>query len=75
MPAGVDTSNGSLMFTRPLEQNDSGQYRCEVQNDVGHSFQDVRILIKGEKLYVTSEDACDDVFTSWGVEVKGKRPG
>ncbi|KAA0701834.1 Nectin-3-like protein [Triplophysa tibetana] len=45
MPAGVDTSNGSLMFTRPLEQNDSGQYRCEVQNDVGRSVQDVRILI------------------------------
>uniref|UniRef100_A0A671SKP9 Nectin cell adhesion molecule 3 n=1 Tax=Sinocyclocheilus anshuiensis TaxID=1608454 RepID=A0A671SKP9_9TELE len=40
MPAGVDTSNGSLLFTRPLEPSDSGQYRCEVQNDVGQSFKD-----------------------------------
>uniref|UniRef100_A0A671SM27 Nectin-3-like protein n=1 Tax=Sinocyclocheilus anshuiensis TaxID=1608454 RepID=A0A671SM27_9TELE len=46
MPAGVDTSNGSLLFTRPLEPSDSGQYRCEVQNDVGQSFKDVRFLIQ-----------------------------
>nr|XP_055052060.1 nectin-3-like protein [Misgurnus anguillicaudatus] len=45
MPEGVETSNGSLMFTRPLEQNDSGQYRCEVWNDIGQNSQDVRILI------------------------------
>ncbi|XP_077063555.1 nectin-3-like protein [Siphateles boraxobius] len=45
MPAGVDTSNGSLLFTRPLKSSDSGQYRCEVQNDVGQSFQDVRFLV------------------------------
>ncbi|XP_051534632.1 nectin-3-like protein [Myxocyprinus asiaticus] len=45
MPAGVDSSNGSLVFTRPVEQSDSGQYRCDVQNDIGQRFQDVRILI------------------------------
>jgi len=53
MPAGVDTSNGSLLFTRPLKSSDSGQYRCEVQNDVGQSFQDVRFLVLGEKFLVT----------------------
>ncbi|XP_026081841.1 nectin-3-like protein [Carassius auratus] len=46
MPAGLDTSNGSLLFTRPLEPSDSGQYRCEVQNDVGRSFKDVRFLVQ-----------------------------
>lgn len=70
MPVGVDTSNGSLMFTRPLEQNDSGQYRCDVWNNIGQSFQDVRILILGEKFYV-STNACDDVFTLQGAKVWG----
>ncbi|XP_059370701.1 nectin-3-like protein isoform X1 [Carassius carassius] len=46
MPAGVDTSNGSLVFTHPLEPNDSGQYRCEVQNEVRQHFKDVRFLVK-----------------------------
>lgn len=49
MPAGVDTSNGSLLFTRPLKSSDSGQYRCEVRNDVGQSFKDVRFLVTGKK--------------------------
>ncbi|XP_017578591.1 nectin-3-like protein isoform X2 [Pygocentrus nattereri] len=46
MPAGVQTANGSLVFTRPLQRNDSGTYRCEVQNDVGLRSQDVQIRIR-----------------------------
>uniref|UniRef100_A0A9J8CM52 Nectin cell adhesion molecule 3 n=1 Tax=Cyprinus carpio carpio TaxID=630221 RepID=A0A9J8CM52_CYPCA len=46
MPAGLDTSNGSLLFTRPLELSDSGQYRCGVKNDVGQNFKDVRFLVQ-----------------------------
>lgn len=53
MPAGLDTSNGSLLFTRPLELSDSGQYRCGVKNDVGQNFKDVRFLVQGEKFLVT----------------------
>ncbi|XP_017206634.3 nectin-3-like protein isoform X2 [Danio rerio] len=45
MPAGVNMHNGSLVFTRPLEATDSGQYRCEVQNDVGQNFHDVPFLV------------------------------
>ncbi|XP_073673463.1 nectin-3-like protein [Garra rufa] len=49
MPAGVDISNGSLVFTRPLEPSDSGQYRCEVQNDVGQNFKDVHFMVQGNQ--------------------------
>lgn len=53
MPAGVDRSNGSLVFTRPLEPSDSGQYRCEVENNVGLGFKDVHFMVQGEKFLVT----------------------
>ncbi|KAI4898926.1 hypothetical protein NFI96_028008, partial [Prochilodus magdalenae] len=46
MPVGVRTANGSLVFTRPLQKNNSGTYRCEVQNTVGLRSQDVHIRIR-----------------------------
>lgn len=64
LPAGVSTTNSSLVFTRPLQRNDSGTYRCEVQNDVGLHSQDVHFWIHGELkfdflyLSVTSFDWC-----------------
>lgn len=48
LPAGVNTTNSSLVFTRPLQRNDSGTYRCEVQNEVGLHSQEVNIWIHGE---------------------------
>ncbi|KAI5098749.1 nectin-3-like protein precursor, partial [Silurus meridionalis] len=45
MPAGVKTINSSLVFTHPLQKNDSGTYRCEVQNEVGLHSQEVHIWI------------------------------
>ncbi|XP_062872570.1 nectin-3-like protein [Trichomycterus rosablanca] len=46
MPEGVVTANGTLVFTRPLQKNDSGTYRCEVQNDIKVHFQDVDIWVR-----------------------------
>lgn len=47
MPEGVEISNNSFAFTRPLERNDSGVYRCEVINDVGLRSQDVNLWVQG----------------------------
>ncbi|XP_076832802.1 nectin-3-like protein [Brachyhypopomus gauderio] len=46
MPAGVVIANGSLLFTRPLQMNDSGTYRCDVQNAVGSRSQEVDIWVR-----------------------------
>lgn len=48
MPEGVEVMNSTLVFLRPLLQNDSGVYRCEVANDINLRSRDVRILIQGE---------------------------
>ncbi|XP_068441036.1 nectin-3-like protein isoform X1 [Clinocottus analis] len=45
MPEGVDKSNNSFAFTRPLERNDSGVYRCEVRNGIGLQSQDVNLWV------------------------------
>lgn len=47
MPKGVEISNQSFAFTRPLERNDSGVYRCEVLNDIGLGSQDVVLWVQG----------------------------
>lgn len=47
MPEGVEISNYSLAFSRPLDRNDSGVYRCEVLNDLGLRSQDVNLWVQG----------------------------
>ncbi|KAG7262313.1 hypothetical protein CRUP_026953 [Coryphaenoides rupestris] len=46
MPDGVQISNYSFAFTRPLDRNDSGVYRCEVMNDIGLRSLDVHLWIQ-----------------------------
>ncbi|XP_076616562.1 nectin-3-like protein [Chaetodon auriga] len=46
MPEGVEISNNSFAFTRPLDRNDSGVYRCEVMNDIGLRSQDVTLWVQ-----------------------------
>ncbi|XP_068174076.1 nectin-3-like protein isoform X2 [Antennarius striatus] len=50
MPKGLEVSNESLVFTRPLRRNDSGIYRCEVTNEIGVRSQDIDLLIQGRPL-------------------------
>lgn len=47
MPEGVEVSNYSFAFTRPLDRNDSGVYRCEVLNDLGLRSLDVTLWVQG----------------------------
>lgn len=47
MPEGVEISNNSFAFTRPLDRNDSGVYRCEVMNDIGLRSQNVNLWVQG----------------------------
>ncbi|CAB1348955.1 unnamed protein product [Coregonus sp. 'balchen'] len=59
MPDGVDIVNNTFSFTRPLERNDSGLYRCEVSNDIGPRSQDVHVWIqdtRGEKSSINTPD-------------------
>ncbi|XP_028321567.1 nectin-3-like protein [Gouania willdenowi] len=46
VPDGVVISNNTLVFTRPLERNDSGIYRCEVMNDIGLRSQDINLWVQ-----------------------------
>ncbi|KAJ8280162.1 hypothetical protein GJAV_G00051280 [Gymnothorax javanicus] len=46
MPDGVEEANGTLVFTRPLERNDSGEYQCEAGNDLGRRSRDIYVLIQ-----------------------------
>ncbi|XP_063061837.1 nectin-3-like protein [Engraulis encrasicolus] len=46
LPEGVLQVNTSLLFSRPLERNDSGLYRCEVRNTIGMRYQDKHIWVQ-----------------------------
>ncbi|KAK2846797.1 hypothetical protein Q5P01_009796 [Channa striata] len=46
MPEGVQISNNSFAFIRPLERNDSGEYQCEVINDIGRGTHDVNLRVQ-----------------------------
>ncbi|XP_044210065.1 nectin-3-like protein [Thunnus albacares] len=46
MPEGVEISNNTFAFIRPLERNDSGVYRCEVTNDIGLRSKDVKFWVQ-----------------------------
>ncbi|XP_023692843.1 nectin-3-like protein [Paramormyrops kingsleyae] len=46
MPEGVDVVNGTLYFMRPLQQNDSGVYRCTVENDIDTRSRETRVWIR-----------------------------
>ncbi|TWW76983.1 Nectin-3-like protein [Takifugu flavidus] len=46
MPEGVEISNYSFAFARPLDRNDSGVYRCEVLNDLGLRSLDVTLWVQ-----------------------------
>ncbi|KAA0720025.1 Nectin-3-like protein [Triplophysa tibetana] len=46
MPEGAELLNNSLVFTKPLQKNDSGVYRCEVANDIGLQSRDIRIRVQ-----------------------------
>lgn len=46
MPDGVRITNSTFSFTRALERNDSGVYRCEVMNDIGLRSQDVNLWVQ-----------------------------
>lgn len=47
MPKGVEITNSTFAFNRPLERNDSGVYRCEVLNGIGLRSQDVNLWVQG----------------------------
>ncbi|XP_076002475.1 nectin-3-like protein isoform X2 [Genypterus blacodes] len=46
MPDGVEIADNNFVFTRPLDRNDSGVYRCEVMNDIGLRSQDVHLWVQ-----------------------------
>lgn len=46
MPDGVRIVNSSFSFSRALERNDSGVYRCEVMNDIGLRSRDVTLWVQ-----------------------------
>ncbi|XP_066556030.1 nectin-3-like protein isoform X2 [Amia ocellicauda] len=54
LPAGVQIVNDTLVFSRALERNDSGVYRCEVANDIGHQAKQREIRIQDVPLKQTS---------------------
>ncbi|XP_077398118.1 nectin-3-like protein isoform X1 [Festucalex cinctus] len=46
MPDGLEIVTNRFAFTRPLELNDSGVYRCEATNDIGVRSQDLSLWVQ-----------------------------
>ncbi|XP_061073311.1 nectin-3-like protein [Conger conger] len=46
IPDGLAVVNGTLVFARALERNDSGEYRCEAGNDLGRRSKEIHVQIQ-----------------------------
>ncbi|KPP70653.1 nectin-3-like protein-like [Scleropages formosus] len=46
LPGDVYIFNNTLVFSRPVRRNDSGVYRCEVENRIGSRSRDTRIRVQ-----------------------------
>uniref|UniRef100_A0A3B4BGL2 Ig-like domain-containing protein n=1 Tax=Periophthalmus magnuspinnatus TaxID=409849 RepID=A0A3B4BGL2_9GOBI len=67
MPEGVHISNSTFAFTRALDRNDSGVYRCEVMNDIGLRSKDVNLWVQGisiQTVFMVSTDQPRAQFSS-----------
>ena len=61
LPDGVsqtsNSQNQALVWSRPLEYGDSGQYPCSAMNTVGTSAATLNLLVRSKSLVEWEEQA------------------